>query len=584
MPSILDTLGDDFFKALEKAPQAGELSEAERFNAIVITPSTQSQYGDYQCNSAMKLAKVFKLPPRAVADQLVANLGNSPAIEQVEIAGPGFINITLSKVWLEQRLIEIQQSDRLGISPPKNPQRVIVEFSSPNIAKELHVGHLRSTIIGEHIARLFEFLGHDVLRLNHVGDWGTAFGMLIHFIKSTHPNFLSETEWIELSDLVIWYREAKQRFDADEVFKSASRLEVVALQSGDPTNLEIWKQICQISRRGFSEIYHLLDVTLEERGESFYNPMLAEVVEDLENKGLITVSDGAKCCFLEGFTSREGEPLPMIVQKSDGGFNYSTTDLAALKHRIEVEKADRIIITTDAGQALHFQMLLKASQMAGTYDPAKTRVDHVTFGLVLGPDGKKFRTRSGETESLMNLLQTAINKAAEGLKERSPEISEEEMMESARVLGIGAVKYADLSTNRTGDYQFSYEKMLRFDGNTAAFILYAYVRTQNILKRIGHSHSLTPPHPISLNHPSERALGLQLARFEETLETVAEELMPNKLTEYLYRLAELFNAFYRDCHVEGSDEVDSRGELCSLTGKTLHCGLSLLGIHTLERM
>jgi arginyl-tRNA synthetase len=473
----------------------------------------------------------------------------------------------------------------LGIDKPEHRQKIIVEFSSPNTAKELHVGHLRSTIIGDSLARLFEFLGHDVLRLNHIGDWGTAFGMLIAYMKEEVPGVFNGTQQTDLSHLVTWYKASKHRFDSDEAFKQQSRLEVVKLQAGEADSLAAWKTICDISRAAYQEIYDLLDVKLVERGESFYNPMLADVVADLQAQGLVEISDGAKCVFLEGFQNREGDRLPLMVQKSDGGYNYDTTDMAAIRHRFKTEKADRVICVTDAGQATHFEMVIKTAEKAHYFDPKIQRIDHVTFGLVLGPDGKKFRTRAGDTERLIDLLTAAVDKAEEILKTRNPEMSDTERKELAQALGIGAIKYADLSSHRQGDYTFSYDRMLRFEGNTAAFLMYAYVRVASIKRKVGVNPDTLKGHAtIQLQHPSEIALGLHLLQFQETLHLLEQELLPNRLTEYLYGLAEKFNAFFRDCRVEGTPEQSSRLLLCEAVANTLKQGLRILGIATVERM
>ncbi|MBM3207371.1 MAG: arginine--tRNA ligase [Chlamydiae bacterium] len=547
----------------------------------------QEQFGHYQCNNALKIAKHLKINPRQVADAVAEKLKSSrdSIFSKLEVAGPGFINMTLSSVFLSNEVEQILNDQRLGVPFPQSIKKIIVEFSSPNIAKELHVGHLRSTIIGDCLARLFEFLGHNVLRLNHVGDWGTQFGMLICYLKTYHHDVLIGKQKTDLSELMSWYKLSKKTFDEDPDFKKQSQLEVVKLQGGDPVALQAWQMICDISRKAFKEIYDLMDVNLIERGESFYNPYLAEIVKDMENKGLITISSGAKCVFLDGFISREGEPLPMIIQKSDGGYNYETTDMAAVRHRVEVEKADRIICVTDAGQALHFQQVFQAAEKAGYYDPSKVELDHVTFGVVLGPDGKKFKTRSGETEKLIDLLYEAVNKAEQIIEQRLPDTSSSEKMELATALGIGAVKYADLSCHRVKDYVFSYDRMLKFEGNTAAFLLYAYVRIQGI-KRKGQKQlsDFINKGSLKLEHPSEVSLGLHLRRFSETLESMSKDLLPNRLCDYLYNLAEKFNAFYRDCRVEGSAEEVSRLLLCEATSRVLSKGLEILGLKTVERM
>ena len=554
-----------------------------------VVQSTQDQFGHYQCNSCLKIGKEIKKNPREVALKVVEQLQNDPSFSEIfskiEVAGPGFINITIASLILENRISNLLHDEFLGVSRPVVKERVIVEFSSPNVAKELHVGHLRSTIIGDSIARIFTFLGEDVLRLNHIGDWGTQFGMLIHFLKLEHPEILSGEEPTDLIHLMNWYKQSKKRFDEDPAFKKEAQLEVVKLQGGDASALKSWDMICAISRKAFQEIYDLLDVKIEERGESFYNPFLLDVVADLEKKGLITLSGGAKCVFLDGIFGRDGEPLPMIVQKSDGGFNYETTDMAALQHRVDVEKADRIIYLTDAGQALHFQMVFQAAAKAGYYDPARTRLDHVPFGVVLGSDGKKFKTRSGETEKLIDLLEEAVFRARAIVEERLPEISSEEKDLAARTLGIGAVKYADLSGNRIKDYVFSYDRMLKFEGNTAAFLLYAFVRIQGIKRKGGKDmDELIKGTSIHLEHPSEVQLALHLCQLEEVLRMVSRDLFPNRLADYLYMLAERFNVFYRDCRVEGDPKEKSRLLLCEAAGRVLQKGLELLGLKTIDRM
>ena len=557
---------------------------------IELVQSTQAKFGHYQCNSAMKLAKQLQLPPRQIAETVINHLDtNSPdgsrMVSELSIAGPGFINIALDPVFISTFVQKMLTSPHLAIDKPAHPQKIVIDFSSPNTAKEMHVGHLRSTIIGDCLARLFEYLGHDVLRLNHIGDWGTSFGMLIAYMKKMVPHVLTGEEKTDLTHLVSWYKASKQLFDNDSDFKKNSQLEVVALQSGDSDAVHSWKIICEISKKAYQEIYDLLDVKLIDRGESFYNPMLAATVADLEAKGLVTVSEGAKCIFVEGFQNREGEAMPLMVQKSDGGYNYDTTDMAAIRQRIEVEKADRIIIVTDAGQSLHFQMIFRAAELAGYLNPAKVHVDHVTFGLVLGADGKKFRTRSGDTEKLIDLIRAAIDLARKILDERSPEMDLSERQKLAEALGIGAIKYADLSCHRTSDYTFSYERMLRFEGNTAAYLMYSYVRVAGIKRKVGADiNQILPKTQIQLQHPSEIALGLHLAQFEEALDLVAEDLLPNRLTDYLYALAEKFNAFFRDCRVEGAPEQNPRLLLCEAVARVMKQGLEILGVKTVEKM
>lgn len=551
---------------------------------IELTRSTQDSFGQYQCNSAMKLATPLKQSPRKIAEELVKAASSAPFIERLEVAGPGFINIWIKPDYIATRVQAELQDPALCVGASKK-ERIIMDFSSPNIAKEMHVGHLRSTIIGDSLARVFEFEGHDVVRLNHVGDFGTSFGMLIAYIKENSTSLIEHVDDITLSELVALYKQSKAKFDEDPEFKKRAQNQVVALQSKDPDAVKIWKVICEISRRAYQEIYNLLDVKLTERGESFYDPLLAKVVSDCEKKGIVTVSDGAKCIFLEGFINREGEKLPFMIQKSDGGYNYDTTDLAAMYHRIYEEKADRIVIVTDAGQATHFAMVFQAAEKVGYLDKTKVRMDHVPFGLVLGLDGKKFRTRSGETEKLIDLLTTAVAKAEEILKERNPDWSDEERKKVAKSLGIGAIKYADLSCNRVSDYTFSYEKMLRFEGNTIAFVMYAYVRAKSIQRKIGiDPRTLIGKTTITATHPSEVALMLHLVRFPEMIDQIVEDLLPNRLTEYLYELAEKFNVFFRDCRVEGTAEQNSRLLVTEATSRVFEKGFSLLGVAPVERM
>lgn len=584
MKSLISILHSKFNQATYAAfPEL--LVESEKI-PIEVTTSTQDRFGHYQFNSAMKLTKILKQPPRKIAELIIAALNREDGmISQLDIAGPGFINITLNPSFLAKETNILLRDSHLSIDLPQKIQRIIIDFSSPNVAKEMHVGHLRSTIIGECLARLFEFLGHDVIRHNHIGDWGTAFGMLIAYMKEEAPQVLNGQQKTDLTHLVNWYRASKKRFDEDPHFKKQAQLEVVSLQQGQKEARIAWEIICDISRKAYQEIYSMLNVHLIERGESFYNPYLPEIVADLEKQGLIQISDGAKCIFLEGFQNREGEPLPLMVQKSDGGYNYDTTDMATIYHRIKIEMGERLIYVTDAGQSTHFQMIFKAAEKAGYLDTSKVRVDHVPFGLVLGADGKKFRTRSGETERLIDLLQAAIDQAGKILQERNPDMEEEQRQKLAYALGIGAIKYADLSNHRMSDYTFNYDRMLRFDGNTAAFLMYAYVRVIGIKRKVNiNPLTLLNSTHIKLEHPSEIDLGLHLLRFQETLDSVANDLLPHRLADYCYGLAEKFNAFFRDCRVEGSPEQNERLLLCEATARVLKQGLSILGVETVDRM
>lgn len=556
----------------------------------MLVPTSNPRFGDYQANVAMSLAKPLGKAPRAIAEQLVQNLQVSELCEPPQIAGPGFINLKLKTAYLEAQLAAMQADARLGVAPVKQPQRVIVDFSSPNIAKEMHVGHLRSTIIGDSIARILEFQGHDVLRLNHVGDWGTQFGMLITYLKEVAPQALTTADAVDLGDLVAFYKKAKQRFDEDEAFRETARLEVVKLQAGDADSRRAWELLCDQSRREFQVIYDLLDICLTERGESFYNPLLPRVVEDLEKAGLLVEDDGAKCVFLEGFTNKDGNPLPLIVQKSDGGYNYATTDLAALRYRIQQDHSDRIIYITDAGQANHFAQFFQVARRAG-WLPDTVEIVHVPFGLVQGEDGKKLKTRSGETVRLRDLLDEAVARARADLEARiqseGRQETEEFINHVAQVVGISAVKYADLSQNRTSNYIFSFDKMLALNGNTAPYMLYAYVRVQGISRKGQIDFAaLGADAKIALQEDTEFILAKHLLQLDEIVEEVSQDLFPNKLCQYLFELSQKFNQFYDRCPVLQAEEPlrTSRLALCDLTARTLKLGLFLLGIPTLERM
>ncbi|MBD2100914.1 arginine--tRNA ligase [Leptolyngbya sp. FACHB-261] len=561
----------------------------------LLAATSDPKFGDYQCNVALSLARPLAQKPRQIAEQIVAHLDVADLCEPPKIAGPGFINLTLSRSYLEAQLLQIQSDERLGISLVEKPQMVVVDFSSPNIAKEMHVGHLRSTIIGESLARILEFVGHQVLRLNHVGDWGTQFGMLIAHLQDVHPEALTTADTLDLGDLVSLYRAAKKRFDEDEAFKERAHQKVVALQSGDPAARQVWKLLCDQSRREFQVIYDLLDVHLQERGESFYEPFLPGIVQELDELGLLVENQGALCVFLEGFTNREGEPLPLIIQKADGGYNYATTDLASIRYRVREDQGDRLIYVVDAGQSLHFQQVFGVARKAG-WLPESVEATHVPFGLVLGEDGKKLRTRSGETVRLQDLLDEAIVRARADLESRlqEREIDEPEDFKTqvAQRVGLSAVKYADLSQNRTSSYGFSFDKMLSLKGNTAPYMLYAYARVQSIGREGGIDFAgpdfaaLRGKTPVSLDEPTELALAKHLLGFGDVLYQVADDLLPNRLCQHLFELSQKYNQFYENCPVLKAEEPirSSRLMLCDTVARTLKLGLSLLSISVLERM
>jgi arginyl-tRNA synthetase len=570
-----------------------------------LAPASKPEFGDFQANGALPLAKPLGLPPRKIAEAVVEQLKADPAFTELcqdpQIAGPGFINLTLKPERLAAEVQARLGDQRLGVPAVEQGAPVVVDFSSPNIAKEMHVGHLRSTIIGDSLARVLEFRGHPVLRLNHVGDWGTQFGMLITHLKQVAPEALTTADAVDLGDLVAFYRQAKARFDDDEAFQTTSREEVVKLQSGDPVSLKAWGLLCDQSRREFQLIYDRLDIRLSERGESFYNPYLAGVVADLDASGLLVTDDGARCVFLEGVSGKDGKPLPLIVQKSDGGFNYATTDLAAIRYRFaagpEGDGARRVIYVTDAGQASHFAGVFQVARRAG-WIPADGRLEHVPFGLVQGEDGKKLKTRAGDTVRLRDLLDEAVERCEADLRRRLQEEgrSEDEafIAHVAATVGLAAVKYADLSQNRITNYQFSFDRMLALTGNTAPYLLYAVVRIAGIARKggdlgaagAGGGTGVDPADSLHFSEPQEWALVRELLKFDAVIAEVEEELLPNRLCTYLFELSQVFNRFYDQVPVlkaEGPTR-SSRLALCRLTADTLKLGLGLLGIPTLERM
>ncbi|MEN9519422.1 MAG: arginyl-tRNA synthetase [Cyanobacteriota bacterium] len=585
MTSILEQLQDSVSQALLSA-------FGDRFADTdpLVTSTNNPQFGDYQSNVALSLAKPLKQNPRAIAQAIIDHLQVEDMCEPPTIAGPGFVNFTLKSSYLEQLLSLIQSDERLGIAPTKNPQRVIVDYPSPNVAKEMHVGHLRSAIIGECLSRILEFLGHDVLRISHIGDWGTPFGMLIAYLKETYPEALTATEQLNLGELATFYRQAKKRFDEDANFKEASRQAVVELQAGDEATLKAWKIVCELSSRSYRQIYDLMGLsTAIERGESFYNPFLAETLKELDELNLLEASEGAICVFLEGFTNRDGEPLPLIVKKSDGGYNYATTDLAAIRYRVREDKVQRVIYPVGSEQNNHFAQIFQVGKRAGWITDEHDFV-HTEFGLVLGEDGKKLKTRSGEAIRLKDLLNEAIARVRSDLETRFAEEERTESQEfiarSAQVIGISAVKYADLSQNRTSDYRFSYEKMLDLKGNTAPYLLYAYVRVQGISRKGKINFQQLSDANLVLAETTELTLAKHILQFEEVLKNVEKDLLPNRICLYLFELSQKFNQFYDRCPILQADEPQktSRLILADLTARTLELGLSLLGINVLERM
>ena len=554
--------------------------------AIQIDRTKDKAHGDLATNLAMIGAKAAKKNPRQLAAEIIAHLPPSKLVRQVEIAGPGFINFYLNPDWLAEQLENALADPRLAIPLAAPPQTVVVDYSSPNLAKEMHVGHLRSTIIGDAVSRTLEFLGHKVIRHNHVGDWGTQFGMLLAHMEALQGE--GSAIRMQLADLESFYREAKGRFDASPAFADRARQLVVDLQSGDAHCKALWREFLDISLSHCQQLYDRLNVALtraDVRGESAYNDDLAKVIEDLTAAGLLTEDQGARCVFLDEFKGKDDEPLPMIVQKKDGGYLYATTDLAAIRYRLRVLKADRLLYFVDHRQSLHFQQLFAVARKAGFADE-HTRLEHMAFGTVMGEDGKPFKTRSGGVAKLADLLDEAEARAYELVKAKNTEMSEEELRHIGRVVGIASVKYADLSKHRTSDYVFSFDQMLSFEGNTAPYLLYAYTRVASIFRR-GDIDAEALQGSIRLEEEVEKELAGKLAQFGEVVNRVAERGWPHLLCGYLYDLSGIFSSFYQSCPVLNCEDAAiraSRLKLARLTARTIQQGLALLGIETLERM
>jgi arginyl-tRNA synthetase len=549
----------------------------------LVAYSKSAQFGDYQANGVMSLAKKLGRNPRELAQQLVGQLDLSDVVAKVEVAGPGFINLFIKPEFLGGQLNGLDHNQLVASTTA--PGTVVIDYSSPNLAKEMHVGHLRGTIIGDAIARTFDYLGHKLIRQNHFGDWGTQFGMLITHMQDVvgRHDFKLETE---LSSLEFFYREAKVRFDDDTVFAERARENVVKLQSGDPTCLALWRKFIEVSVAHCEELYKLLDITLQPtdmQPESFYNDRLDPVMQALLAQGLLRESDGAQCVFLDEFKTKEGEPLPVIVQKTGGGFLYATTDLAAIRYRCMELHAERVLYVVDARQSLHFQQVFKVAQLAG-FANTNCSLEHLSYGTMMGKDGKPFKTRSGDTVKLVDLCDESIERAFMLVSSKNPDLAESERRTIAKAIGIGAVKYADLSKNRNSDYIFDWDSMLSFEGNTAPYLLYAYARIRSIFRRAGFDTEAR--YAINIESAEEQALALKLLQFTESVELLAEDCLPNQLCLYLYELSGLFMKFYEACPVlkaEGATQTSRLG-LCQLTALTLKQGLNLLGISTLEQM
>ncbi len=578
---------------------AAAFGEEHRSADPIIRPG---RFSDFQCNAAMGLAKQLSAKPRDIAQQIVQHLDLSGLAGEPEIAGPGFINITLSTEWIADETASIARSERLGAEAPLNPDTVVLDYSAPNVAKEMHVGHLRTTVVGDSLARTLEFLGHRVIRQNHIGDWGTPFGMLIEHLLDVGEDS-ADARLLE-TDPNAFYQAARVKFDGDDAFATRARARVATLQSGEEQTIAIWTRLVDMSKQYFHSIYNLLGVTLTDddlAGESTYNDLLAQTCDDLEAAGLARVSDGALCVFPEGFTGRDEQPLPLIIRKSDGGYGYATTDLAAIRHRVQTLGADRIGYVVGASQELHFQMVFQTAREAG-WVPDTVETTHVKIGSVLGEDGKILRTRSGSSLRLMALLQEGVTKAQSVINELRPDLPESERAEIAQMIGIGGIKYADLSTAHDSDYVFDLDRMLALQGNTAPYLQYAVARIRSISRRAADQGLVSGPGVTSptadaptstpgaaprVVDDAERALALQLLEFGPVVQAVAADWTPHKLAAYLFDTAQAFTGFYEHCPIlkEENDEVRAgRLALAQLTERVLVQGLDLLGVRAPERM
>ncbi|WP_200550627.1 arginine--tRNA ligase [Kosakonia sp. LAM2021] len=569
----------------EKVSQAMIAAGAPADCEAQVRQSAKIQFGDYQANGVMAVAKKLGMAPRQLAEQVLSHLSLDGIANKVEIAGPGFINIFLAPEFLASQVDAALKSDRLGVTTPQ-PQTVVIDYSAPNVAKEMHVGHLRSTIIGDASVRTLEFLGHNVIRANHVGDWGTQFGMLIAYLELQQQENAGE---MALADLEGFYREAKKHYDEDAAFAERARAYVVKLQGGDEYCREMWRKLVDITMSQNQKTYERLNVTLTRKdvmGESLYNPMLPGIVADLKAKGLAVESEGATVVFLDEYKNKEGEPMGVIIQKKDGGYLYTTTDIACAKYRYETLHADRVLYYIDSRQHQHLMQAWTIVRKAG-YVPDSVPLEHHMFGMMLGKDGKPFKTRAGGTVKLSDLLDEALERARRLVAEKNPDMSADELEKLANAVGIGAVKYADLSKNRTTDYVFDWDNMLAFEGNTAPYMQYAYTRVLSVFRKAGIEESVLENAPVVIGEERESQLAARLLQFEETLSVVAREGTPHVMCAYLYDLAGLFSGFYEHCPILSaeSDETRlSRLKLALLTAKTLKLGLDTLGIETVERM
>ena len=564
----------------------------------LVAPAARPEFGDYQANGVMAAAKKLRTTPRELAAKVVEAARLDDLAERLEVAGPGFINIRLRSDWLAAELTRRIDDERLGVPEltEERQQTVVVDYSAPNLAKEMHVGHLRSTIIGDALARVLAFLGHHVIRQNHVGDWGTQFGMLTAYMDQEvrkdgyldRTDIIGDLRGVSIGDMEEFYRQAKHLFDTDEAFAARSRDFVVKLQGGDEWVNALWRKVREQSLYHCQSLYSRLNVKLtmrDVRGESAYNDDLPKVIEDLGALGRLEESEGAQCVFLEEFRNKDGEITPFIVRKSDGGYLYATTDLAAIRYRVRELHIERALYVVDARQSLHFRQLFAVAREARFAGP-NVRLEHVAFGTMMDTAGRPFKTREGGTVKLMDLLAEAEQRAFAMVTEKNPSLPEARRREIAHAVGIGAVKYADLCQNRASDYVFSWEKMLSLEGNTAPYMQYAYARIQSIFRR-GQADAAEAAGEIVLGEPAERTLAVRLAQFPETIEAVARECLPNLLCAYLFELAGAFMSFYESCPVLQADDPAVRASrlgLCRLSAATIQTGLGLLGIETIEQM
>jgi arginyl-tRNA synthetase len=548
----------------------------------------RSDRADFQANLAMSLGKALKKPPRDVAQALLGSLDVSDLCDKVEIAGPGFINLTLRNDYLDRLLQATLEDPRLGVGTTSAPDTVIVDYGGPNVAKEMHVGHLRPCVIGDCLVRVLDFAGHYVIRQNHIGDWGTPFGMLIeHMLDLGGADSASE---LSVGELDAFYKAARKKFDEDAAFAERSRQRVVLMQSGDAATLQLWGILVEASKRHFEKVFARLGVTMtpaDTRGESFYNPFLPEIAADLEQRGVAVIGDGALCVFPEGFKNREGAPLPLILRKKDGGYGYDATDVAAVRYRAQELRGTRIMYVVDSRQAQHFAMVFAVARMAG-YVSESTKTEHVGFGSVLGADRKPMKTRSGDTLRLIELLDEGRERALTAINTRGTELADDAKRDLADAISLGAIKYADLSNDRIKDYVFDWDRMLAAEGNTGPYLQYALVRIRSIFRKLEQQGgSAAAPSSIRIQHDRERALALSLIGFEAAVQGVVHALEPHRLCGYLYELASAFSAFWVECPVLSAESPETRASrvaLSDLTGRTLAQGLELLGIRAPERM